>query len=225
MNRVKSHFPRITELREGTLLATLAHAIWVCANPALSFELSWDGPNYSRQDSSGTRGTITFLGEHVVGAFRDDNSPRTPWRSGHSYDLVSYLRRMPQDLVKIAEDQTLQYLIDEYRGTLGSIVTALFWSEGDHLTASEPWGDVLAHGAHLVRNELTPTEEAITLWQTEYELTDSQVKFLQSLFERKTRGCDVSIELSYEERKVLTTKGNLGLVESRRLFSKFGIVA
>jgi len=64
------------ELWKGCILASLAHAIMVAHHPNLSNEHSWDELNYSVQDSSGGRGTITFSLDYVVAAFRNDNSHR-----------------------------------------------------------------------------------------------------------------------------------------------------
>jgi len=56
-------------LWKGCILASIAHAIMVSHYPEFSNEHSWDGINYSVQDTSGTRGTITFHSEYCVGAF------------------------------------------------------------------------------------------------------------------------------------------------------------
>ncbi len=54
MTMARNDFPSRERLWRGAALATIAHAIFIAADPALSWELSWDGPNYSRQDSMGT---------------------------------------------------------------------------------------------------------------------------------------------------------------------------
>ena len=64
------------QLWEGCILASIAHAIMVAHYPDISHEQSWDGFNYSVQDSSGTRGTITFHPNFLVGAFRNENSEK-----------------------------------------------------------------------------------------------------------------------------------------------------
>ncbi|MEK4700189.1 hypothetical protein MKX47_11380 [Solibacillus sp. FSL R7-0668] len=64
-------------LWSGCILASVAHAIMVAHYPELSYEHSWDGDNYSVVDDSGGRGTITFKDNYFVGAFRNDNFPRT----------------------------------------------------------------------------------------------------------------------------------------------------
>jgi hypothetical protein len=42
----------------------------------VSNEHSWDGMNYSVQDSAGTRGTITFRQDCYIETFRFNNSER-----------------------------------------------------------------------------------------------------------------------------------------------------
>ena len=150
----------------------------------LDYELSWDGPNYSRQDSQGTYGTITFAEDGLVGVFRDEHSPRAPRHSEAEYDLAQRLSGMPSDLVALAEREALQYVFDEYQGQVGPIITAAFWSTGDDVTAAEPWPTVVEHGAHLVRIEAMETEAAIVEWQQEYEWDAAEVTLLRSFFSR-----------------------------------------
>ncbi|SFH40308.1 hypothetical protein SAMN04487776_1133 [Priestia megaterium] len=69
-NRYKS------QIWQGCMLSSIAHAISVAQYPEFANEQSWDGDNYSMQDSQGGRGTITFNQHYCVAAFRDDNSSR-----------------------------------------------------------------------------------------------------------------------------------------------------
>lgn len=80
------------ELKDGCILASLAHAIMVAKYPFLANEHSWDGANYSVQDSEGQRGTITFLNGICVAAFRNDNSERIAWkeRAEHFFSRCNF---------------------------------------------------------------------------------------------------------------------------------------
>lgn len=147
-------FPQCMQLWKGAILGTIAHAIRVTSNPDFSHEQSWDGSNYSVQDSMGSRGTISFAKERIVGVFFDKDSPRNPFRSGQAYDLDSLLAGMPTEHLSIANNEALQYVLQEYGGTAMPIITAAFWSAGDYLTAAEPWSQVFVHGAHLIRIQL-----------------------------------------------------------------------
>jgi len=158
-------FPQQEQLRDGVVLATIAYAIWFAHGPTLTNELSWDGPSYSRQDTAGTRGTVTFGDHALVGVFRDEHSPRSPLWTDQTYNLNLYLRGMPPALRDMADEEALQYVLEEHQGVTGPIITAAFWSDDDTLTAAEPWSDVVKHGAHLVSRELLDPDTALEAWR------------------------------------------------------------
>lgn len=64
-----------TNLWNGCILASIAHAIMVAHYPELSYEHSWDGDNYSVVDDEGGRGTVSFKRDYFVAAFRNDYFP------------------------------------------------------------------------------------------------------------------------------------------------------
>ena len=72
-------------LWKGCMLASIAHAIMVAYYPEVSNEHSWDGINYSIQDSAGARGTITFSQDYFVAVFRDDDVERLVKNSMREY--------------------------------------------------------------------------------------------------------------------------------------------
>jgi hypothetical protein len=217
-------FPKIDTLWGGAILATLAHSIWVAQQPDFANEQSWDGFNYSVQDSQGTRGTITFAGNRVVGVFRDENSPRNPLLSDQDYDLNRFFVGINSDLLTLANEEALQYVLEEYNGSTIPIITAAFWSAGEYLTAAEPWSEVVANGAELVRIQLMNTEAAIEEWQNAYELSSSQVALMRSLFERKMTAPNAQITLSNDELNVLTANYAEGIEESCELLNDIGIL-
>src|SRR5688500_19731411 len=102
MNNSYGTFPSTVQLWKGAILGAVAHSIAIAKNPEFTYELWWEGPNYNRQNGQGTRGTITFMGDRLVGAFCDDNSLCAPWRSGGSYSLEPFFVGMPEGLVKLA---------------------------------------------------------------------------------------------------------------------------
>jgi hypothetical protein len=190
----------------------------------LDYELSWDGPNYSRQDNQGTYGTITFAENGLVGVFRDEHSPRAPWHSGAEYDLAQRLAGMPADLVALAEREALQYVFDEHQGQVGPIITAAFWSADDEITAAEPWLTVVEHGAHLVQIEAMETEAAIAEWQQEYEWDAAEVTLLRSLFTRRLATLGRPMVIETWERDAVLAKGSEGIEAAREVFAALNIV-
>jgi hypothetical protein len=193
-------------------------------DPALAYEVSWDGLNYNRQDTMGTYGTVSFYEDSVVGVFFDLHSPRSPFKSKKKYDMQPFVRGMPVELRARAEQETLQYILEEYDGIIQPIITAAFWSKGEHLTASEPWANVVTHGAHLIRIEVMQTERAIREIQTEYEFSDEQLQLVRSVYERKVEVPNSNLLLSEQEREQISSQGMQGLEQCRELFSKIGIL-
>lgn len=224
MNTDQEAFPHPLQLWRGAILSTIAWAIWVAHHPFFTGELSWDGPNYVLDNSQGTKGTITFAEDRIVGAFFDLHSSRSPFRSmSNDYALAPYFVGMPLDLLTLAYEQTLQYLVEELEGTQKPIITAAFWSDHGHLTATEPWPEVIKHGAHIVRKETMEMEEAIAAWQEDCELSSIQVDLLRSLFTRKIEAPNDPLILGRQDRDVLTSDGDEGLEGSRELLAAVGI--
>ena len=210
------------ELRNGCVLATIAHAIFTGHTPELANEQSWDGPNYSVQDSQGAIGTVTFDARATVGAFFDAHSQRNPLASGAHFDLTTFLAEMPADVRSVAHDEALQYLLQEYEGTTVPVITSVFWSDRDELVTPEPWEDTFANGAHLIRTQLLPPDEGIEAWRSHYELSPGQVDLLQSLSARRT-ATEGAVVMSDEDMAVLVEQGRDGLEQSRELLASVGI--
>lgn len=225
MNATQDAFPRRSQLWQGAILHTIAHAIFVASNPMLAHELSWDGSNYSRQDSQGSRGTVTFGTDCVVGAFFDEHSFRSPYQQSSDYDWHTLFASAPLDLRTLAEKEALQYVLDEYKGNTMPVITAALWSDGDYLTAPEPWQDVLANGAHLIRIETIQIEDAIEEWTREYEFSFSQSNLLSSLFNKKQGSPGSPIFLDGREQDILWENGEEGIDASYELLAAVGIVA
>jgi len=212
------------ELWRGCVLATIAHAIFTAHHPELANEQSWDGINYNLQDSQGSLGTVSFAPAGTVGGFFDSHSQRNPISSKEPYDLAARQTEMPAELKAIAENETLQYLLQDHEGAQVPIITAAFWSVADHLVAAEPWPDVFANGAHLIQTQLKPTNEAIDTWRNHYGLSTGQAELLRSLFAKKISSSDSAITLSDSEKAALLEQGSEGLEQSRELLAEITIV-
>lgn len=212
------------QLWRGAMLSTIAHAIWITPDRLLSYEVSWDGINYSRNNTQGTRGTITFHRDRVVAVFCDDDSPRAPWHLDGPYTLEPYSSSMPDDVRRLAEQEAFQYVVDDVDGWAISVVTAAFWSDGEALIASEPWAEVLAHGAHLIETELMHMPEALEDFRDGYEWADAEIQLLQSIFTRRMEAATGPIYLEEWEWAAFIANGTEGLEESRALLADIGIM-
>src|SRR5207248_1258528 len=123
-------FPQQRLIWPGAILGSIAHAIFVSHCPDLSCEQSWDGSNYNVQDSAGSRGTIAFSGEKFVGVFFYERSDRNPFHSKSEYELDRFFTGLPHDLRSLAQDEALQYVLQESNGAAIPIITSAFWADG-----------------------------------------------------------------------------------------------
>jgi hypothetical protein len=228
MGDVRNEFPTRAQLWQGAILGTIAHAIWVASHPILVGLQGWDGPNYLFKDGSGDCGAITFTPEHAVGVFFDLHSRRSPLRDepeppfASEYHTMDYFTGAPDAIQALALQEALMYVFDNYQGQAQPVITAACWSEGDTLTAREPWSDVCAHGGHLFEIQAMPPEQAIAAWTEDYRFDEEQVVLLRSLFTRRMASAD-SIAVEADERRMLTRQGDAGLAESRQLLAAIGI--
>lgn len=204
-------------LWEGCILASIAHAIMVAHYPELSNEHSWDDINYNVQDSSGARGTITFNPNYVVGAFRNEFSER-----GYINSL-DYFNGAPKEVKQLADKETLQYLLDEINGDTVPVITTAFW-EGDGWTYSiDSFEDFIENGGFLIEIQTKDIETAMNIWKEYYDMSDSQIKLLHFIFERKISNPSGEIILMDSEIKMIQSEDEEGLNESRISFGELGI--
>jgi hypothetical protein len=207
------------QLWKGCILASLAHAIMVAHYPEMSHEQSWDGFNYNVQDSSGTRGTITFHPNYLVGAFRNEYSERvSKYIDAHDYFLGA-----PEEANLLAVNETLQYLLEDIDGKTVPIVTTAFWSYSDGIYSKDKFGDFFENGGFLIERQVTNFETAINEWKEDFEMSETQVNLLRSVFESKISNPTGDIVLNEDEIKMIESDNEEGLNESRISFEEIGI--
>ena len=190
------------KLYEGCMYAAIVHAVTVGQYPELNYEHSWDGYNYSMNNSQGCRATITFHPEYIIAVFQE----RTNIDINRSaYD---YLTDMPDDILKIAESEALAYVLQNVSGETRPIITAAFWGTWDELSSNQSWENILQSGGFILENQLLNHEQSLQSWTDYYELNNDEIKLIESLFERKMKNGDSRIYLSAEEAKILS--GDIG---------------
>ncbi len=222
-----SNYPGTDTLRRGILLRSIVSAIAVARDPNFARYLSWDGKNYVLNNADGTYAAITIDGANVVGVFFDSQSPLSPYRSSEKYGIEVFFRGMPTPLRSIAENQTLRYNRQIYRGETVPIITAAFWSDGEFLTAAFPWQEVLQNGAYIIRVELSSdTNAALNEWQDSYQCSSEEIALARSLFERKMSDPLQPIVLSKQEVESLRrlSKTSEALADSLRALEPIGIM-
>lgn len=193
------------ELYEGCMYAAIVHAVTVGQYPEFNYEHSWDGYNYSMNNSQGCRATITFHPEYVIAVFQEKAGIDI------SKSANDYLANMPDDILRIAESEALAYVLQNVSGEIRPVITAAFWGTWDELFSNQSWEDILQNGGFILENQLLNHEQSLQSWNDYYELSDDEINLIESLFERKIKDEDSRIYLNAEEVKVLS--GDIGECE------------
>lgn len=181
------------KLYQGCLFAAIIHAILVGEYPELNYEHSWDGLNYSMNNSCGCRATITFHPQYIVAVFQD-YSRVIPGKNAYEY-----LCGMPEDILKLTQTEALQYVLRNENGEIEPVITAAFWGTWEELSSSQTWSDIWENGGYILENQLLPHQQSFMRWDDYYGLSDGQMKLAQSLLDRRLADAGAPILLSPQE--------------------------
>ncbi|EOP90923.1 hypothetical protein OB969_15345 [Bacillus cereus] len=218
MSKYKLHINR-EQLWKGCVLNSIAHAINVAHCPDFSHESSWDGFNYSMQDTQGGRGTITFHPNYTIVCLQDVNSERIDeW-----IDAENYFEGAPSEVIHIAKEETLQYILEEVEGETVPFITTAFWIEDSGAYSIDSFEEMEEHGGFLLEIPLLDLQSAIERLEEEYELTEEQIELLQLVYERKIKNPNEEIMLSKEEVAMIGTDDSEGLEVSKDSFEEMNI--
>lgn len=211
------------QLWQGCMLATIAHAIMVAHYPELSSEHSWDGLNYSVQDSEGARGTITFSDSYYLGAFRDDNSKRLSKKDG-LVEYTAYFSGAPQGIKQLAEEEALQYLLVKVDGTVNPLITTAFWGNEKESISRDKYDDFVHNGGFLIKKQLMDWNNGMESWREYYDMTQQQCDLLKIIYTKKITQSNKIIKLNKYEIGMIQTADDEGLDESRTSFGEIGVM-
>ncbi|MBJ8008784.1 hypothetical protein [Bacillus cereus] len=218
MSKYNFHISK-EQLWKGCILRSIADAIFVAHAPDFSHESSWDGFNYSVQDSQGGRGTITFHPKYTIVCLQDVNSERIDeW-----IDAENYFEGAPSEVVDIAKEEALQYLLEEVEGETVPFITTAFWIDDNGAYSIDSFEEMEEHGGFLLEIPLLDTESAVERLEEEYELTEEQIELLQLVYERKIQNPNEGITLSKEEVAMIGTDDDDGLEVSKESFEEMNI--
>jgi hypothetical protein len=195
--------------------------------PDLANEQSWDGWNYSVQDSMGSRGTFCFqvsdAGQPTccagaVFSLRSDRRSLT----GHSPDEpLQFFVGAGADQTRLAR-MAFRYLLEDFDGRPLPWVTAGLWSEDGNLVSQDTWSIFLQHGGHLLERQVLPTDDAIDQWMQYYSFDEQETEVVRSLLMQKLQSPAGWHTLSEEQYEII--KGNsVGVDESCESFAELRI--
>ena len=209
-------------LWKGCMLASIAHAIMVAYYPEVSNEHSWDGMNYSIQDSAGARGTITFSQDYFVAVFRDDNSERLS-KKNSMREYKHYFDGAPSEIIELAKQEALQYLLQKVDGNIVPLITTAIWGNETETLSNDTFKDMQNNGGFLIQRQTLDIEEAFDSWKEYYDMTEPQYNLLRDIYKRKVEQPNQFLILSTEQINLIGTDDEEGLEESKTSFNEIGI--
>lgn len=187
------------DIYSGCLLASISHAIMTNVYPELSYEQSWDGANYSIQNSSGLRGTITFENDFCVGAIRNEMSNGIVGGEFIQERMISF----PSNVVFKAYEETLQYLLLERDGIVAPYITSIFWADNNTIHYEERFIDSIKEDFTLFENILLPKKISIKKWKEYYDMDSKVVELIDVLYQWKMKDFFSPVKLNEKQRKLI----------------------
>lgn len=184
-------------LYEGCIQAAVTHAIAVGMYPELNCEHSWDGINYCMNDSQGCRATITFHNKYIIAVFQAVD------KVDRNIDALDFFDGAPEEIIELAKNEALQYVLADVDGIVKPVVTAAFWGTWDKLNSVQSFDSIVKNGGHIIHSQLLPYNDAMDKWRDYYGLDAKQISLIQRLFNAKIGSNDESFILHDDEIKLL----------------------
>jgi len=188
-------------LWEGCILAAIAHAIMVSEYPELYSEHSWDEMNYNMQDLAGCKGTITFFEGGLVAVFQ--SIEHINFKDYKLDNTIEFLKGADQKVIKIANEEALQYVLEDVEGNVIPVISSAFWATGDEIYSNLSWNEIIKNGGYILKNQLQPIDDAILSWSEYYDMNEEQMKLTKILHKRKLIAGNEEIKLTDEEKSIL----------------------
>jgi hypothetical protein len=202
-------FPKKSVVWKGAILGGIVNATMTAQTSGYDCFQHWAGNDYGLNGCDGREGFVCFEGgtwtpeKRLVGVFFSAHSPRSPFHTD-GYDVEAFFRGCPAFQRSLAEKVMHPAMELFEKGIETACITAAFWDEGDHLSAADPWDEVMDNGVDLIENELIEDVElAYAAWQEDYGMSGEQAEFVKSLFQRKMAQPTAVFELTDSELRWL----------------------
>ena len=147
--------------------------------PELNYEHSWDGINYSMNDSQGCRATITFHADYIIAVFQDIH--KVDW----NIDALNFFDGASEEIIQIANNEALQYVLEDVEGAIKPVISAAFWGTWEQLKSVQSLDEIIENGGYIIRSQLLSYHVAMDEWRDYYNLDTQQITLIQKLFDQK----------------------------------------
>lgn len=209
----------VDELFHNCLYSSIAHAVYTLKNPFFAYEQSWDSYNYSFHFGS-SRGTIAFdlKRKIVAGAMRKEDSPRV-FLYPDEMIAKDLFRQAPEEIIRLATNETLMYLYDTIGDFTGPVATTGFWLEKEKLFLCDSEAVFFQNGGEYIKVIFDNHKSLRTYWLEQYELSTREIDLVDEAFQLYLSGGNkLVLDRSY---KSLTKQK--GYEEMVKCFAEIGI--
>jgi|GEM_PF-5101762 len=171
----------VNKLKHNIILATIGHTLWSLEYPELVGKLNWDNLNFNISDLAGSYGTLTFYSNKVVAGFFGIETYKRLIQNNIEYDFNEFIKNIPDNVIKIFEEETCQYLLQEHLGKVIPIVTAVFWGRGNKLYSIKSWSELIQNEASIIGFLLDDWCNVKYKYANDLQLSDRQFRLLDRL--------------------------------------------
>lgn len=209
----------VDELFHNCLYSSIAHAVYTLKNPFFAYEQSWDSYNYSFHFGS-SRGTIAFdlKRKIVAGAMRKEDSSRV-FLYPDEMIAKDLFRQAPEEIIRLATNETLKYLYDAIGDFTGPVATTGFWLEKEKLFLCDSEAVFFQHGGEYIKVLFDNHKSLRTYWLEQYGLSTKEIDLVDEAFQLYLSGGNkLVLDRSY---KSLTKQK--GYEEMVKCFAEIGI--
>ncbi|RGC24463.1 hypothetical protein DXA09_05155 [Absiella sp. AM54-8XD] len=214
-------------LYDACILSTLFHLVGELKDPIFSYEQSWDDNHYHRINDEG-RGTITFLDDGFIAAFRFEGSRRLR----EEFDIENKLKEMPEEYREIAESETLQFLLEDVDGVVQPSITTFIWNINGKTYSFDDLTTFQTESAELIMPHISNEKDLMNYWMEYHEdLDKNELDFVNTLWNfykknKSFKGLKLNISdlpNSYQDdglREFVETLNELGIQHDIKLPEK-----
>lgn len=188
-----------SQLFQGCVISSIAHAIWSRNYPFAKFWHYWDGNYCHFNNLEGDFASISFCQDETVGVvFKKDHFQKK--------SLVTYQKCLEETLdiippiKKNIVEETIQYFIQNIRGEEIPLITNIFWNSGNIMLTTVNKSDWEDFWLTFLNKQLMDFHSALLAFQDEYNLNAIEVDLLDYLAKKKIQTPNKIININPDKK-------------------------
>lgn len=140
--------------------------------------------------------TVTFSNRNFIGMLfnTNDNDPILIKMQKIESDLVG----IPDHLLKIAEEETIHFFLQDTKEGEAYLISSFIWNENEDVYCNSIDNSCLGKWQNLIGIHLKDKKTALEEWKIEYNLSDWEFDLMRFLYQKR---CDENKE--YIEKQSL----------------------